>query len=1016
MAPTSTTNVSDAPSLPTKAISYASGASTSATIATGASSDYPGSGDNTSVSSANSHADVDEDAEGSTSSMDASDNSDKNVSRRNGSMSMSTQDYSAYVGCVMDESANDTNSKSKINTKTSAKKVDTNMDVSHVSYRGGELNEGKEDVWEKKQGGRRASSGAAKASDSTTRMHQDVLAKQRGRGAATAGIAASRPDASRFSATSTRTSTKRSPSSKRDLLSKENARHSARYSHRPGAVAVSGGSGDGSSSPVVRRNTTTLSLSSKQQHRGGGSATQRPGAVACTSAIRSSAKPGAQFVAEELNLLENTRLAAIITKEGAAAGAASASSSPSSRRLPSRGGSSMSRMGSSSRLSVAQLEEDASDRMASSSRRLANGMGGSSKRAGGMRRMGSSSRLSVAQLEDASDRMSNGAPSSSRRNQDGRTKGRPSTTTKTGQRSSADYTDDDRKPAAKLAEARLVEEDEAPVAVAGMVTTHADGEVDLEEQQRHEDRQEETRRKHTAWSYKVWAVFCLVLVGIAVGTYFAVRPGSDEAMTTDEMANASPSLYRPSLAPSLAPTRHIIDLPVSTMETILRDPDSPQAKAYEWLCNDPFLDLYVDDQEFRLHQRYALATIYYALDGENWYLQSGWMNYAVNECDWDFKGGYGLPAMEIRGLVVSTLVSMIVSHAVTGEPFDWSDFVYVADRPSWPPPPICNPKNEFKLLKIHKNNVYGSIPEEIAMISSLALMDISYNDGLIGTIPNSFGLMQQMKYIMMEETGITGRIPSEIGDMRCMRILSTSGTRFSKGTTIPTEIGQLKELKALLIPFSGIEGAIPSELGAMAGNLTILDVSSRSDDEDFIVGAIPSELGLLTNLHVFTCGNCQLEGTLPSQLGQLAELEMLSVGPSNDLVGTIPTSFGGLTSLKYAQISRSQLTGQIPSELGLSTDLVRMYLMGNQLTSTLPSELGKMTNLESVRINGNPGLTGTIPAEIVVGWGESLVSLNISDTLITGTMSPSFCSLPGFFEFECSGNETCGCDCCCISP
>ena len=249
--------------------------------------------------------------------------------------------------------------------------------------------------------------------------------------------------------------------------------------------------------------------------------------------------------------------------------------------------------------------------------------------------------------------------------------------------------------------------------------------------------------------------------------------------------------------------------------------------------------------------------------------------------------------------------------------------------------------------------------------------------------------------------------------MECLRVLSTSGTRFRQGTTIPTEFGNLKDLTSLLLAFSGVEGTLPSELGRLAGNFTIFDASSRADDEAKIAGTIPSEIGLLSNLRTFTCGNCRLEGTLPAQLGQMRKLELLSLGPSDALTGTIPPSVGGLANLKYARIAHSKLSGSIPSELGLATGLVRMYLMKNQLSGNLPSELGRMTQLESAYLNGNKNIKGSFPPEVTTGWATSLVSLNISQTEITGDMPDSFCNMPGYFEFDCSWT-TCGCNCICV--
>ena len=752
-----------------------------------------------------------------------------------------------------------------------------------------------------------------------------------------------------------------------DLLAKQDIMSSSNRDRaslpQPGAVAVSG---DDYHRSMVPRRGSGRQLTKDRSRRSVG-----------------TVSGGTKLDQMERALLTKDQVSNTTTSSGSnrRMGEESRKRSGSSRRLKddNRKQSGSSRRlvtsGSGRRLSVARMEDDmlskgrASHSYASSSRRENKTKHGAvasdlsqvadtkyrSNRAHGSRRSSSSNHNSNGDDRNFKDR------SSSRRSS-----------------SRSDY---DKKPPAKLVEARPVkEEDDLPMIDAHMAIAHADGVVDLEEQQRNEDRQAETKKQRQLWTYKVVTFGCLCLVAVIVGAYFIVSSGKEDQV---QVATSLPRPTEPTSAPSSAPTPFLIDLPSACIEKIIRDSESPQGLAYRWMVNDPNIHQYVGE-EWRILQRFALATIYYALDGPNWYLQNGWMDYDTNECDWSFKGGYGLPAMEMRGLVVPQLVSMIVGGAVTGEPFDWSEFVYVADRPTWPPAPICNPNNEMKLLKIHKNNVKGEIPDEIALLKTLALMDISYNEGLIGTLPTTLGKMKQMKYIMMEETGITGSIPSEIGEMSCMRVLSTSGTRFSKGTTIPTEIANMKELTALLIGFSGVEGTIPSEMGTMAGNLTILDLSSRSYDEDTIVGTIPSEIGLLKDLHVFSCGSCNVEGMLPSELGALHELELLSVGPSTNMTGSIPTYFGGMTSLKYAQLSKSQLSGPIPSELGLATDLVRMYLMENQLTGSLPSELGKMSSLASISLNGNEGLAGTIPPEVVDGWTEALESLNISDTRLTG--------------------------------
>ena len=71
--------------------------------------------------------------------------------------------------------------------------------------------------------------------------------------------------------------------------------------------------------------------------------------------------------------------------------------------------------------------------------------------------------------------------------------------------------------------------------------------------------------------------------------------------------------------------------PEHTRIAIENWPDSGQAKAYNWLLNDPNLDTY---QEWKRKQRFALATLYYATDGPNWKWKKNWMEYDVDECEW----------------------------------------------------------------------------------------------------------------------------------------------------------------------------------------------------------------------------------------------------------------------------------------------------------------------------------------------------------------------------------------------
>ena len=77
-------------------------------------------------------------------------------------------------------------------------------------------------------------------------------------------------------------------------------------------------------------------------------------------------------------------------------------------------------------------------------------------------------------------------------------------------------------------------------------------------------------------------------------------------------------------------------LPKETLKELER-PTTAQAQAYQWLLEDPFAETYTDA---RLLQRFALATLYFATNGDDWYNATNWVSYELHECEW--WSGYGV--------------------------------------------------------------------------------------------------------------------------------------------------------------------------------------------------------------------------------------------------------------------------------------------------------------------------------------------------------------------------------------
>ena len=107
---------------------------------------------------------------------------------------------------------------------------------------------------------------------------------------------------------------------------------------------------------------------------------------------------------------------------------------------------------------------------------------------------------------------------------------------------------------------------------------------------------------------------------------------------------------------------------------------------------------------------------------------------------------------------------------------------------------------------------------------------------------------------------------------------------------------------------SGITGSIPPEIGNLT-NLTYLNLQLNQ-----LTGSIPPEIGNLINLESMSISWNQLSGSIPPEIGNLTNLTYLDLR-NNQLTGSIPPEIGNLTNLIYLSLYYNQLTGEIPESI-----------------------------------------------------------------------------------------------------
>jgi Leucine-rich repeat (LRR) protein len=158
------------------------------------------------------------------------------------------------------------------------------------------------------------------------------------------------------------------------------------------------------------------------------------------------------------------------------------------------------------------------------------------------------------------------------------------------------------------------------------------------------------------------------------------------------------------------------------------------------------------------------------------------------------------------------------------------------------------------------------------------------------------------------------------------------GSCYSENIELGSWCYNIENTTELDLTSSGLTGEIPSEIGDLT-NLTHLELNYNQ-----LTGEIPSWIGDLTNLTHLNLSFNQLSGEIPKSIGNLTNLETLYLD-RNDLTGEIPVEIGNLTDLTSLDLSYNDLTEEIPSEIGQLTNLTFLKLRYNDLTGLIPPEI-----------------------------------------------------------------------------
>mmetsp|Transcript_341 Transcript_341/g.455 ORF Transcript_341/g.455 Transcript_341/m.455 type:complete len:811 (-) Transcript_341:153-2585(-) len=419
----------------------------------------------------------------------------------------------------------------------------------------------------------------------------------------------------------------------------------------------------------------------------------------------------------------------------------------------------------------------------------------------------------------------------------------------------------------------------------------------------------------------------------------------------------------------------------------LNDPNSPQSEAADYIINTDPLSVnpctFTDPSQFTaLQQRYALVVFFFALGGDNWLINSGWLGGTSVCIDW-----FGL-ACNSDGLVSSILLSR---NNLIGQI-----------------PPEIKALIGLELFQVIENGINGTVPTEFGLLQGLIGFDIESNEFEGEIFFDEIFNLNNIIFFRVSDNGFTGTVPwidvvdsfpdvvqfwiaanrfegsigKQIGQLQSLE--SFFGYNNSLTGFIPSEIGNIDTLEFLDLENNLLEGTLPEVLYSITG-LSLIILTNNS-----LTGTISTSVGNLDLLTDFWLSDNNFIGSIPSEVGRLSLLENLLL-EKNQLTGPIPSEVGNLQSLNFTTLSNNLLTGAIPTSFFSLPNLEILYIENNTLSGNIPTEISNAPELRDLYLTGNI-LSGEIP-EIPPGSLLTLEELLLSFNNLTGNMPSSICAL-----------------------
>mmetsp|Transcript_17305 Transcript_17305/g.26205 ORF Transcript_17305/g.26205 Transcript_17305/m.26205 type:complete len:367 (-) Transcript_17305:94-1194(-) len=259
--------------------------------------------------------------------------------------------------------------------------------------------------------------------------------------------------------------------------------------------------------------------------------------------------------------------------------------------------------------------------------------------------------------------------------------------------------------------------------------------------------------------------------------------------------------------------------------------DTPAGLAFEWMLNsttsssnnnsttnstEDTIDISTMSDD-RLLQRFALVTLWFSTNGDQWDHRGTWLSPDQHECSWD-------------------------------DPTDFSGKDV-----------HCNNRGEVVAIDLDSDHLTGSLPLELGLLTKLTKLS-AYRNELTGTLPSQLGQMTQLEEVLLYDNQLSGSIPSQFGS----KLSSLFWLRLEENQlsgTIPSTFSGLVDISWLLLQNNQLTGTVPTQLASLP-NLSWLALNSNPD----LHGTFPSTSWKASDIFRVWLHDTQLEGKISDDL------------------------------------------------------------------------------------------------------------------------------------------------------